>query len=197
MSSSSILCFFETMINNERERERNMSDKNNPYSAPEANLLKEAAGGAGIAAIKQIPRFSTWAVVGLAMITMGIYAYYWLYSRTKMINKLIPENPIAKWLPVTTITIVALYWVMSMLPLLFLGGEGDASSIWGLMMMIAPLLNIIVLILFYVWVYALRNRINQISGAQKGDMFWLGGIITFFFNAYYFQYKINEMHDKG
>jgi len=177
-----------------------MSEVNNPYSAPEANLVNEATDGSGVAAIKQFPRFTTWAVVGLAFITLGIYGYYWLYSRTKILNKLIPENPIAKWLPVTTISLMLLYWVISLAPLLFMGGDmmdPSASSSMGGIMLIAPLVNIAVLVLFLMWIFGFRSRINQITGAQKGNMFWLGGILTFFINVYYFQYKINEMHDKG
>lgn len=175
-----------------------MSDTNNPYLTPEANLVNEATDSSGVAAIKQFPRFTTWAVVGLAIITLGIYGYYWLYSRTKILNRLIPENPIAKWLPATTIGLMLLYWVMSLLPLFLMGGDmmSPESSMSGLMI-IAPIVNIAVLILFLMWIFGFRSRINQITGAQKGNMFWLGGILTFFINVYYFQYKINEMHDKG
>ena len=167
-----------------------MSD-NNPYSAPDADLAVESTGSS-IDKVKQFPRFTTWAVVGLTMITLGIYAFYWLYSRTKMLNNLLPENKVAAWLPIGTLVAYVIYFLLSFAPLV-MGSPDLMAATAGL----SAVFSIVYMVLFIIWVYAFRNRLNILSGSNKGDMFWLGGILTFFINVYYFQYKINQMHDHG
>ncbi len=61
--------------------------------------------------------------------------------------------------------------------------------------MISFPISMLTMVLNLVWAFKFRNRLNILSGSKKGDMFWLGGVLTFFFQIYYFQYKINEMHD--
>lgn len=167
-----------------------MSD-NNPYTAPDADLAVESTGSA-VDKVKQFPRFTTWAVVGLTLITMGIYAFYWLYSRSKMLNRQIPENKIPAWVIIGSLVTYVLYMIAAYVPL-FLGDPEIMMAAAG----ISGILGIAYFVLFIVWIYSFRNRLNILSGSSKGDMFWLGGILTFFINVYYFQYKINQMHDHG
>ena len=158
----------------------------NPYSAPDADLEVESTGS-GVDKVKQLPRFTTWAVVGLTIITLGIYAFYWLFSRTKMLNKLLPENKIAGWLPITTLLLYIVNLLSSYAPLGIT--NPDIVLITSVVSMVTRILYLIFLI---IWIYAFRNRLNQLSGSSKGDLFWLGGILTFFINVYYFQYKLNN-----
>lgn len=171
-----------------------MSD--NPYSAPDADLAVENSDS-GVAAVKQFPRFTAWAVFGLSIITLGIYSYYWLYTRTTQLNNLsAPENKIASWLPTTTIIVVILYWIMNFAPLMMGGAMADPSM--AMMIGIVSLVISIAYLVFYLmWIFGFRNRLNMLSGVNKGEAFWLGGVMTFFFNVIYFQYKINQMHDQG
>ena len=45
------------------------------------------------------------------------------------------------------------------------------------------------------WVFFLRNRIHRITLAGEKSLFWLNGILTFLFQVFYLQYKINEYID--
>lgn len=169
-----------------------MSD-NNPYSAPDADLAVKNTGS-GVAKVKEFPRFTTWAVVGLSIITLGIYTFYWLYSRTKILNRLLPENKIAGWLPIAAIVTLIAYYVVSIaVPFLASASPELAAGLGGLSLIV----NIAYIVFYLMWVFGFRSRLNQLSGSNKGDIFWLGGILTFFINVYYFQYKINQMHDHG
>ena len=38
----------------------------------------------------------------------------------------------------------------------------------------------------------IRNRINQISGSNKGDTLWLNPFITSILHVIYIQHKINQ-----
>ena len=58
----------------------------NIYEAPEAELTQQNTGGNK--PILNFDRFSAWGVFFLSLITLGIYAIYWLVSRTNKANAL-------------------------------------------------------------------------------------------------------------
>lgn len=69
----------------------------NLYAPPKAAVDDVGQAGLGQAgSLESLGRFTTWAVVGLAIVTLGIYLIYWLFVRTKRLSALIPQNPI-KW----------------------------------------------------------------------------------------------------
>jgi hypothetical protein len=164
-----------------------MSETQNPYAAPASNVASDSLGQ-DVSKIKVFKRFTTWGVVGLAIITLGIYGYYWMYSRTKTLNTLIPENKIAGWLVPAVIGLGIINIIMSLLPL----GAPELAESFALVSLPFSLIGFVLII---VWAFKFRNRLNIISGSSKGNVFWLGPILTFFFQLYYFQYKINQMHD--
>lgn len=164
-----------------------MSDTQNPYAAPASNVASDSLGQ-NVGKVKAFKRFTTWGVIGLAIITLGIYGYYWMFSRTKVLNTLIPENKVASWLVPAVIITGVLNLIFSILPLI-------APELAGTLALVSLPFSIIGFVLVIVWAFKFRNRLNIISGSTKGNVFWLGPIITFFFQLYYFQYKINQMHD--
>ena len=169
----------------------------NPYATPESDVV-DISNNEGIAKIKSFKRFSTWWVVLLAMFTLSIYAYYWMVSRTNTINSIIPENKVSMWIPYTVIISGVINLLATMLPIArpFIGTiSEEATANFMAFGQIAMFLSFIGLILTLVWVYKFRNRLNLISGSKKGDVYRAGPILTFFFQLYYMQYKINQMHD--
>jgi len=165
-----------------------MSEKQNPYAAPTSNVASDSLGQ-DVSKIKAFKRFTTWGVIGLAIITLGIYGYYWMYSRTKILNTLIPENKIAGWLVPAIIGIGIINLIFSFLPM------AVSPEIVQAISLISIVFSLIGFVLVITWAFKFRNRLNIISGSTKGSPFWLGPILTFFFQLYYFQYKINQMHD--
>jgi len=163
-----------------------MSDTQNPYAAPSSNVASDSLNQ-DVNKVKAFKRFTTWGVIGLAVITLGLYSYYWMHTRTKVLNKLIPENKVAPWIVPTIIILGLINFVLSFLPLI-------APELITLSTL-SSFIGLIVFILAITWAFMFRNRLNIISGSNKGDVFWLGPILTFFFSLYYLQYKINQMHD--
>lgn len=155
----------------------------NPYVAPEADLeVQHAAGDLSV-----FNRFSTWGLFGLALISFGIYNIYWLYNRTQKLNS-ICENPIPKgFMNGAVITYIA-FMVVS-----FLGGLVPSAA--EMLAMISGVLNLAVVVLFLVWAFKFRNRLNQITHSE-GKKTWAGPIMTFFFNVLYLNYKINQNIDE-
>ena len=164
-----------------------MPDTQNPYAAPTSNVASDSLGQ-DVNKIKAFKRFTTWAVLGLAIITLGIYGYYWMYSRTKTLNTLIPENKVAGWLVPAVIGLGIANILMSLLPL----ASPELAQSFALVSLPFSLIGFVLMLM---WAFKFRNRLNIISGSSKGNVFWLGPILTFFFQLYYFQYKINQMHD--
>ncbi len=168
---------------------------NNPYSAPSADLDIKSTEKS-LDKIKQFPRFSTWAVIGLTMITLGLYGYYWLFSRTKILNSLLPNKPIASSLIIITLIILLLNLVLTLFIPVLPTMEFVNPKIIATIYLLSIPVSFVAVILFLIWAFSFRNRFNILSESSKGSKFWLGIILTFFLNVYYFQYKINQIHDE-
>ncbi|OMH29091.1 DUF4234 domain-containing protein [Motiliproteus sp. MSK22-1] len=163
------------------------TDSENAYAAPEATLERSLTGGEQITAF---PRFSTWWVLLLSMVTLSIYSLYWIYSRTKILNRLVPENPISFWIYASPI----LFFIVGIIVNFMIGFYGaEAGSGLTVFSNIVSLVN---LIIFIVWAYSFRNRLNRLAGVEKGDKCYAGPILTFFLNSLYMSYKVNQLIDR-
>lgn len=147
----------------------------NPYSTPQSDLALESSSDGDITKFK---RFSTWGVLALSIITFGIYSIYWLHSRTKVLND-ISENPISK-----SFTGISIAFYVANIVFSFAAGVNPELEI------LSQLVNLPSSILMIVWAFKMRNRLEPIMNKS------LGGVMVFFFNVYYLNYKINESIDE-
>ena len=162
-----------------------MSDQN-PYAAPEADIALPSSETA-LDIIKTLPRLTVWAVIGLSLITFGIYSIYWLYNRSEKFNAVLSEElRIPNWTIKGAIISYIVYMVCSI----------GASFIPDLGLLTALFL-VVYVVLFVMWIYKFRGAMNTLTETQRGDKVWVGPILTFFINVYYFQYKINQIHDNS
>lgn len=156
----------------------------NPYAAPETDVVKPSSDS-NIEKIKAIPRFTTWAVVGLTIITLGIYGFYWIYSRSKILNRgLSTDEKIPAWIIIGSLASYILYFLISI-----------GSAFVPELSAIGAIIFIVYFVLYIIWIYSFRGKVNMLTATQRKDKFWIGPILTFFINIYYFQYKINQIHD--
>lgn len=151
-----------------------------PYKAPEAELLQPAHN----ASILNVKRFSTWYVFGLIFITFGIYAYYWIYSRTMVINQNHDR-------PISSLLLTCLYVCAG---LNFASAFIDTSQTE--LALVSLLLSLVNFILYIVVVFQIRDRLQDIMNRSSQTQYHLSGAMTFFFYVMYFQYKINECTDQ-
>ncbi len=156
---------------------------NNPYSTPTAKLDSEIAINHRM---QQMPRFSAWGVLGLSILTLGIYYTYWMFTRTRLINR-IHDRTISMNLVIVVIGLLIASQVFGFMS----NAETEAGNYRNL----STLTSIAYSISNLFWVFTVRNRIHQMSAAGREQGFWLGGILTFFLQVIYMQYKINEYHD--
>jgi hypothetical protein len=161
----------------------------NPYAAPEASI--EPAVGTE-SSFAPFARFSAWWVFLLTIVTFGLYAYYWMFTRTQVINKNYPQHSIGTGLVWLALVVFVGQFIVSFAAG-FMTPTGVATG--GPLAVLEPLASILASIMWLVWIFTIRNRINRISGAVSGEPIWAGGVLTFFFSCIYLQYKINHIKD--
>lgn len=156
----------------------------NPYATPQSPV---EAVSHDRSAIAEFPRFTTWGVLLLVIVTFSFYIPYWLLTRTKVLDRVAPENPIPRWLVSAAIALFSLSMVMSVLEGIYPASTDIKIS--------SSLLSLISGVSFVVWAFMFRARLNALLGASSGERFWLGPVMTFFFQVLYLQYKINDAID--
>ena len=153
----------------------------NPYQAPHAELLINDSGNA----LKDVfQRFSTWYVFILSILTLGLYVIYWMYSRTRSLNRLQGIEPISE-----VFILVAVAWNIVSYPLAF------AEEFWQFsaeLLLASTVFNIAASVLLLVWAFMFRSRLNLFLADSPLPSSRLGGVMTFFFQSLYLSYKINE-----
>jgi len=60
---------------------------------------------------------------------------------------------------------------------------------------IGKLINYIYIFIIILWLFKVRDKMNIILDTKKNTQFWYSGILTFFFNICYLQYKTNRIQD--
>jgi len=119
----------------------------------------------------------------LCVLTIGSYLIYKLYLFSKQINKH------------TSLKISTVFMKTAIILFTFSLG----SLIYGLINFHDPAvlqssigIHAISSIFDVTWIIMVRNRINLITGATKGDKLWLNPFITSIFHVIYMQHKINQ-----
>ncbi len=138
--------------------------------------------------ITKFKRQSVWALIGLTSITATVYFAFWLRRQTSVLRENLPQNPIPGWFfPVSlSLTILSLGWSIPEVL------TDDAP--WAIA--VGKLLSKADLLFLIVWVFKVRNRLNELLGTSKSDKTWLGGVWTFLFGMFYLQFKLNQLHDE-
>jgi len=155
------------------------------YDAPESEVTFRHYGE-----INLFQRFSTWYTIILIILTLGLYVLYWMHTRTKVLNKIVRDQISSVFTCITAFLFVASY-VVGMVEIVF-----DEFSMFQDMKQYftyLPTLEIISNIIFLVWVFKFRNRLQETFSSADID---IGIIPTFFFQIIYLQYKINRLIDQ-
>ena len=160
----------------------------NPYAPPKSKFTGDIADKAPTTGLDEFPYRSTWLVLGLSIITLSFYMVYWMYSRTKILNRLTPSAPIADWIPALYISLLLVNFGFGLLEAFY----GSYQEI----VVVANVINLVSIVIYFIWIFKFRNRINDLSDASRGTKRWLGVVLTFFLSVVYFQFKLNRMRDE-
>lgn len=124
-------------------------------------------------------------ILVLCVITLGGYLIFKLYYFSKQMNHHTDFK-----IATSFIIITSLLFSLSLISLLYGLYHLDNPDI--LRNSIA--LHLVSTIFDVSWIVMVRNRINLITGAVKGDSLWLNPFITSIFHVIYMQYKINQSY---
>lgn len=121
----------------------------NPYEAPSTELIENKSSSNTFASFE---KFSTWYVFGLAVITLGFYMVYWLFSRTKILNRLRSIEPIGD----IFINISILLFFLSF----FIAIGKTYTENNSTYLIFSQFISILSNIVFIVWSFKFKNRLN-------------------------------------
>jgi len=125
-------------------------------------------------------------VIVLCIITFGLYVVFRLFTLTAQASPHI-KNPIPSWFIVSAISV----HLISFFSLVyFFIGNGSYE-----LFVFSKAMHVISSLFHVIWLIKIRNRINSISGGQKGSQVWLNPFLSTFFHVIYIQYKINQSAD--
>lgn len=153
----------------------------NPYDAPKADLAVQDEQAESLAIF---PRFSTWFVFLLSFATLGLYILYWLYNRSRILNRLKGISPISD-----TFIFLTLGFNVVSIPV----NIGEAFVNQNQEYILASnILYIVSTLLLLIWAFKFRHRLNDFLQKSPYPTSRLGPVFTFLFQSLYLSYKINQ-----
>jgi len=121
--------------------------------------------------------------LALCILTIGSYLIYKLNRFSSQINHH-TELKISKVFITTTVVLFTISLGSLIYGLVNIHDIAILKSTIGI--------HIVSSIFDITWIVMVRNRINLISGSNKGDTLWLNPFITSIFHVIYMQHKINQ-----
>jgi hypothetical protein len=151
----------------------------NPYAPPIAPCVGEPQAGM----LQELKSQSTWRLLGLGIITLGVYHAHYCARQSRIINKYSSSDPIPPAF-VTAILVVS-YVSLVLLVGYFFVDETHPVAI------VSNVSDRVWTIMILVWGFYARNRVNRLSFSTVDDPRRISGVWTFFFSPLHFNYKIN------
>lgn len=124
----------------------------------------------------------------LCMLTIGVYLIYKLYVFSNQINKHTEYK-----IPTLFIVTASVLFVVSLGSLIYGLANFDDPTV----LRSSIGLHVVSSIFDVTWIVMVRNRINLMTKAKKGDTLWLNPLSTSLFHVIYMQYKINQIKVKN
>ncbi|WNC68806.1 hypothetical protein RI845_01330 [Thalassotalea nanhaiensis] len=121
--------------------------------------------------------------LALCILTVGSYLIYKLYRFSNQINQH-TELKISN----IFISITVFLFTVSLVSLIY--GLVNLDDLTILKSSIG--IHMVSSVFDVTWIIMVRNRINLISGSNKGDKLWLNPLVTSIFHVIYMQHKINQ-----
>jgi L-asparagine transporter-like permease len=137
--------------------------------------------------ISKFPRINVIYVIFLSYITFSFYIFFWLKKYSNILNKELSDKKISNiWFPLS-ITVTIINFVMIFIEIF----TNDNPQI----VLIGKQINTIYIIILILWLFKVRDKMNIVLETEKNTQYWYSGILTFFFNIWYLQYKTNRIQD--
>lgn len=138
--------------------------------------------------LQAFPETGILLMVVLSFLTIGGYLLYWFYSRSRLLNDLLPEAVI----PNSFMALCSTGFFVNVVFTLYTESLEKTDP----MSQVAFAIYFMVNLLFLVWALLIRQRFNLlVGGDDKPDSanIWL----TILFEGWYLQYRINQVKRAG
>jgi len=130
---------------------------------------------------------STWKLVGLSIVTLGIYYAHYMRNQNFIINDNVSnDDKISETF--ATAFLVFTYTSVIFMPINMFIQSATIDTIYSIF-------NSIVLVMIITWGFKARNRLNKYCNFDKSNKYWFHGLWTFFLTPYYFNYKVNSIYN--
>lgn len=133
---------------------------------------------------------STWRLLGLGIITYGVYYAYYLRNQTPLINSYINDDSHISLEFVNFVLFISYLSLALLVPYLLI----DESRVLSIS---SNLVDKLWVVLMIVWGFKARNRLNAVLLLKNDDDDWFHGFWTFLFSPLYFNYKVNVLNEKN
>lgn len=163
----------------------------NIYAAPSTDVTPTPEVVHGFEPmLKALKSQSTWRLVFLSIITLGIYFAHYIRRQTNILNQNLSGSERISGSFISAILVLSYVSAFLMVPY-SLVEEGHIIE------SISDLADGVLNILLLVWAFKARNRMNVILRAQAGSSKWFHGLWTFLFIGLYFNYKVNQLNQEA
>jgi hypothetical protein len=153
-----------------------------PYAPPGAIVADPAPASYG-----DFRRISTWWIIPLWVITLGLYPSYWLYSRVKTLNALSTTDAIPEGLPLAGLLLNAGNLIAAFV-------NAAYPDLMGIPL-IAFFVQLASFIVNLVCVFSFRDELEEHPTEHSERSYHLSGLATFFLQVLYLNYKLNQRID--
>lgn len=132
---------------------------------------------------KDFPPLDLLRLILFSLITFGIYTWWWMYSRSVILNSVLPEE---QRINTNFMHLCLGGFVVTLLLAIAAGFQLDNISLQNTVNILSLALNILVI----VWVLHFRRGVHFLLGQDKTayhmNLFW-----TLLFQVFYMQHKLN------
>ena len=136
--------------------------------------------------LSELKHQSTWRLAGLTVLTYGVYAAHYIKRQTRILNASLPQNERISDDFITLILAISYASLFLFIGYLALGEEHPVA-------LISNVIDQIGNVLFLIWAFKARARMNRTLGSKKGSETWFHGLWTFLFTSLYFNYRVNQI----
>jgi hypothetical protein len=164
------------------------------YGAPAVAYGAPAPAYPAAAPLYPDPPNLHWALVLLiGFFTSGLFAYIWLFVQAAWMRKVDPRSKALSYYIAAIVACAIMFVSLVAMAISMSGGNGTPSTGIAALFCLCALANVV---LSLMGIFTMRSNMEAHFNGPEPIRLRLSGIMTFFFNVYYFQYhftRINEI----
>jgi hypothetical protein len=145
--------------------------------------MNASVPGANLSAFERFPPLSLLLLIFFSVATLGIYTWWWMYSRSILLNEALP---VEQRIDTNLMHLCLGGFFVTLVLAVAAGLQPDNISLENTVNILSMALNIMVI----VWILYFRRGMNYLLG-QTRTQYHLNIVWTLLFQVFYMQYKIN------